>query len=278
MGCTSCHDPHSVPAEDRKLEYFTQRCLSCHETQGCSEPVEIRNAPPANGACTICHMPTLSARDVPHTAQTNHRIVRHLDSVRPHPDDTPLALFDDADSRLPAYDVKRGRALHLMERLLKKPDSKVAAQLERSLREVLAETPDDVDVLQHLGSVCMMQNRPHEAEAFWRRLLQLRPEHEGALLRMAILERERGNLPEALELMRRYAQINPWLSEFHASLAQLLWQSGDVEEALATARRGLELDPRMLPIRKWLAAALRQTGDAEGAKEQLRILERMQGR
>jgi hypothetical protein len=76
LRCVSCHDPHEVPDARSRSEFFDNKCLACHANDPCSLPANERVAPPANGSCIGCHMPRLPAADVPHTTQTDHRILR----------------------------------------------------------------------------------------------------------------------------------------------------------------------------------------------------------
>ena len=38
LGCISCHDPHRLPDPATKAAYYRERCLECHEKDGCSLP------------------------------------------------------------------------------------------------------------------------------------------------------------------------------------------------------------------------------------------------
>ncbi len=76
LGCVSCHDAHELPAQNRRVEYYRGRCLECHREHGCTVPLQQRLRTSKEDSCMVCHMPPYSASDIPHTAATNHRIVR----------------------------------------------------------------------------------------------------------------------------------------------------------------------------------------------------------
>jgi hypothetical protein len=78
LTCTTCHRLHHKPAEARKVDYYRNRCLSCHDApdKGCGLPREARLAKNAEDSCIACHMPR-TPTNVPHTAFTHHRIAVH---------------------------------------------------------------------------------------------------------------------------------------------------------------------------------------------------------
>src|SRR5213078_4719435 len=57
MTCATCHDPHALPDESEKVDYYRNKCLSCHKTESCGLPVETRHEKEKNDNCIICHMP-----------------------------------------------------------------------------------------------------------------------------------------------------------------------------------------------------------------------------
>ena len=75
MTCTTCHDPHGRPPEGTKVDYFRQKCLSCHE-EGCHLEAPARLEQNAEDNCVACHM-VQSDTDIPHFVFTHHRIGFH---------------------------------------------------------------------------------------------------------------------------------------------------------------------------------------------------------
>ena len=57
LACTSCHDPHRLPAPSIKAAYYRERCLECHEKKGCDLPLGERQARGRGEDCIACHMP-----------------------------------------------------------------------------------------------------------------------------------------------------------------------------------------------------------------------------
>jgi hypothetical protein len=76
MTCATCHNPHSLPEESEKVEYYRAKCLSCHQTESCRLPVETRREQESQDNCVICHMPR-GTTDIPHFSFTHHRVGIH---------------------------------------------------------------------------------------------------------------------------------------------------------------------------------------------------------
>ena len=97
LGCTSCHDPHQLPAPEERLDYYRRKCLDCHEQRGCTVPEPSRRKQSPGDSCIDCHMPVTSSVDIVHIATTDHRILRsprNQEIVPPASPraDTPLPL------------------------------------------------------------------------------------------------------------------------------------------------------------------------------------------
>jgi hypothetical protein len=278
LGCISCHDPHSSPTPAEREPFYNGRCAVCHAEKGCSLPPAERSAVPAAGSCIACHMPPLPAGNVPHTSQTDHRVLRQPAAPPSVHAADDSELFDHAELRLPPVDLQRALALRQSRKLLSRPNAAVAARLKLQLQTVLDRYPGDAEVLRNLGSLCMMLHRPEEAREHWLAVLRLRPEHEEALQNMALFEKEQGHIGEAIEYLRRYQAIDSSQADFHLYLAQLLWSAGHRDEAIAAGLEGVALDPRLVPLRSWLARVFRELGRTDEADEQEQILHRMEGR
>lgn len=86
LTCTTCHDPHAKPAESSAETYYRGKCLECHNTQTCSQPIQERLKHSPSDNCVTCHMPN-SQTEIPHFAFTHHRIGKHS----PHLPNSPIA-------------------------------------------------------------------------------------------------------------------------------------------------------------------------------------------
>ena len=98
LGCISCHDPHRLPSPSTKTAYYRERCLRCHEQEGCALPLAERQSRGQADDCIACHMPRPAIANIPHTAATDHRILRGVPGSVPEgprvtsgqPAETPL--------------------------------------------------------------------------------------------------------------------------------------------------------------------------------------------
>ena len=105
-----------------------------------------------------------------------------------------------------------------------------------------------------------------EAEAIYRRILDIAPDHADSLHLMGLLFHQAGQAEPARQLIGRAIAINPDAAPYHNSLAGVLLEGGQVEPAVAHYRRAQELRPESPEIASNLGSALRKLGrSAEAA-------------
>ena len=278
MGCTSCHDPHSVPQATQRVEFFRSRCLSCH-----SEPKTT--------SCIHCHMPAYGASDIPHTAQTDHRILRKpmLDkpdskrATRSAPGKSAalsladLQIFDLSAHPISKRDLARARGI-VLARIAQRNSSIKSAQIaETILRPAARSLPKDVAVLEALADVCMVQNRPAEAVEYWKKALRIDPRHEAVLDGMSVFLARRRQFQPAVEMFDRLIAVNPWHAGVHYLHAKVLANLGRMKESIRAARRALALDPSMVELYDLLAELYRRNGNPDEARRAAGTAERLRG-
>jgi tetratricopeptide (TPR) repeat protein len=95
-----------------------------------------------------------------------------------------------------------------------------------------------------------------EAEAIYRQILSVHPQHAGALHLLGVVALQVGRNDIAVELIEKAIAIGPALPDFHSNLGAVYRNLGRLEEAVAECRRALELDPKFADAYKNLAAAL----------------------
>jgi len=150
-------------------------------------------------------------------------------------------------------------------------------QAAEKCREILGQTPDQVDALHLLGIITHEQGRPREAAALISRAinidpaqpsfynsmgvvlkscgkleeattcysaaLKLAPNDAGTLNNLANALRDQGRLAEATEYFSRSLEINPGDALAHYNLALALEDLGQIEDALVSYRHALAIDP-----------------------------------
>jgi hypothetical protein len=270
LGCVSCHDPHTIPAPERRVGFYRDRCLECHAGSDpeCSLPEERRRQTTAEDSCIDCHMPRVAANDVPHTSQTDHRVLRTYDEKSHlHANRSPgLRIF--GDERLPAADRDRAVGIMLAIRAEDVMELQVFAdEAIRKLEPWVASVPDDYEAAEKLGAAYVLVDDIDTAYTLWTRVLESAHNHEPILRRMMVTCQEHERPDEALEYARRLVELNPWDHMYQGRLAHMLGQRGEYAEAILSGERAREVRPSDFWIRGWLAEVYRLTGQPERALE-----------
>lgn len=279
LGCTSCHEPHATHHQGEAAVYFRQRCLECHADQGCSAPAERQAAAPANNSCIYCHMPRLSAHDVAHASQTDHRILRVQDddegAVSPEPE--TLVLFDEEHAAMPAWELERAKALSRWIKLREVGfvSGGTADELQRIFAALIEIAPDDVEVLESMAGVAELRLDHPTARETWERALQLRPNSERILDSLATACRQMGDLQAGIDYSNRLIELNPWRSRDYLRRAAMLSEFGRWQEATADAEMAVKLDPTDKQARRWLIDAYQGLGDVEASRRHAEAIKRL---
>ncbi|MFO0875929.1 MAG: tetratricopeptide repeat protein [Gemmataceae bacterium] len=277
MGCISCHDPHVHVSGPRTADYYRQRCLSCHEQKGCSEPRPQRLAKQPDDSCIACHMPRGSTSDIAHTALTDHSIPRRPGTVRPVPrlpGAPPLLALDQA--RFKASDPERQRDLAVaLARVSDRTGSTNLTQAGLLLEESLKHGPTDPDGWWALGVIRMDERRLDDAVAALERARALAPRRDRLLGLLAFLEQDRKNFDRSLDYFRQAAAVNPYVPHYHAGASDLLYSRGNWSAAAEEAREWVRLDPGNAEARFMLVRCLvemKQTNEAARLFREVRRL------
>lgn len=280
LGCISCHDPHNHTKPANRVEWYRNRCQQCHtdQTTNCAVPIEERDASEAGNSCVDCHMPRLSASDVPHTSQTDHRIVRNSESPRPEKPDFPLGylVFDAEAVAVPELEIRRAKTL-LAARLAQRGDDPIlAAEVIPELEQLCAQV-DDVVMLEALGSLQRNIEQYDLAIATYRKALLVDPEHEPTLWGLVLASDRWGQPADVLEYVDRYIKVNPWDPRAHGRRAHVLARMGRMPEAIEAATRGLAIDPASSVTHGWLSQAYETLGESQKSVYHRRLFEALDG-
>ncbi len=257
--CLACHDKHgcSLAEPDRRTRQPDDSCVACHM--------------PRRGAADIAHV-AMSDHRIPRTpgaeSPTTTRDAAATDPfVRfgPVRTDGPPAVEEGRDL---------GVALFRDARRRWRPDTSmaVARRAVTLLDAALAAHPDDVLAMEARAHLLWMQNRPAEAREAFQAALRSAPDHEHLLETSAVLSQTLGRRDEALSLLRRAVAINPYCADYRRRLAQLQAEAGDWPEAGRSARAALDLDMSLLETRLILIESLRRAGDRASAEAEFRRL------
>ena len=112
-------------------------------------------------------------------------------------------------------------------------------------RRLTTERPNDAAVFNDLGNLLLLAQKPAEAEAAYRRALELDPDKVSALFNLGLVLHQRGALKDAMQLYQKAVKADPNHAWAH-------YQLGAVHEALHQTTRAIDeyalafsLDPQL---------------------------------
>jgi tetratricopeptide (TPR) repeat protein len=231
-------------------------------------------------------MPPSPTRGIPHTALTDHRLLKDPAS-RPatfEEGEIPvesLVLFDGAADRLPKASIDRAWGLLLATRAASASDQGMAERAIDFLSpdrdeplKGLDRLSGDAPALTKLGLAYVVAGRSELAAAAWKRALKLRPGNELILDSLTRLYATQGDNAAGLRYAQQLVAANPHLAEYHFVHAMLLDRTGDKRAAIAAAEKAIERDPSATSVRQWLAAAYAETDQPEKSRMEQAVLDR----
>ena len=280
LGCVSCHDPHFKPEGDAVGAYFRKRCLNCHESgTTCSLPGNVRARKAAGDSCTVCHMPDYSASDVPHTAQTDHRILRkaaEADIAAVESDERDLQLFARDEFPVSNQQEKRARAIAQSYAAEQSGEADMLRLAEKIIDSALLEFPGDVPLIERQAVIMFAQGRIKEADAICGRLLSLSDESEPGLRTRLMIRLLQKEWADALKLCDRLLAIDAFSSLNCERRAFVLSRLKRPTEAISAAEAALEINPFLHNTRRALIEMLQQTGDQAAADKHVQLIQQLQ--
>jgi len=162
----------------------------------------------------------------------------------------------------PAHSVRKSpSAIATAKAQIAKGDLQAA---ETSLWSVLSSKPDDDEALALLGTVRLRQQRVPEAEALYKRVLQINPKNGPAQRTLAGIFAVEGKTSEAIQQLQMAASVAPNDIPLKVELAQLYGKTSQFEQAVTT----LESIPQSkfplgaVPIKAAALVAVGRRGDA----------------
>ena len=128
-------------------------------------------------------------------------------------------------------------------------------EAEACYRKALEVLPGRPEVLNNLGVLCLEDRRLEEARGLFEEALGRTPAYGRARLNLAGALWGLGREPEALEEALRAAELDPKDPAAHLTLASFYLARGEKVEALAEAEKVLALDPSNERAQVFAAAA-----------------------
>ncbi len=280
LGCVTCHDPHERTPPERRVAHYRARCLQCHEQHGCKLPEAERRRKSPEDSCIACHMPRYGASDIPHTAATNHRIVRDGKSAPAagggdeSDEAVPLVSFYRERKGVDEAEDERCRAVALIKQVLGgEPAARAVRHAAPILQAALRRDPNDLPAGEAHAYALMLQEQWPAALAAFRDVLARSPDWEAALVGAATVAETLGQTEAALGYWRRAVGANPWAVGYRQSLAQLLLKKEMWGPARSECEAWVRLDPLSTEARAARVTCLLRLGDkAEARAEFARIV------
>ena len=274
--CTTCHDPHRSPPAAEKASFYNARCNSCHQDRRCSLPEPDQKRAPASGSCIACHMPKLHSRDVAHTTQADHRIVRKASKTKPIESLEKEAIgqlwrpFGEMGKLLTEEERRRSDAMAGLRQANDTGDIRLLGRVRNQFERILAKDPTDFEVRARLGYAWFRTGNMVVAKRELERALEDRPNSEYYLTFLGLIAYSTRD-DAGLRHFQRLLKLNPQDGRAHGPLAEMLEATGELDEAIRLAERGLQRDPTVLDLRRALVRFYRKVGRDAEAREQERI-------
>lgn len=266
FGCTICHDPHSSPDSSEVTAHYVGKCLQCHEqpdTDCALSPAE-RTHQELGSSCISCHMPKRDASDIPHTAQTDHRIQRRPSTRKKNSITTPLVkVFSLGAHSADPLEVMRTQFLFDARRLGDNASPDEISNLLATLTEIRPLFEKDPIAIVAIARLFRISGDFKAAQFALTRALEFQPEYETALEEQALLFDRTGDSANASDAFEKFFEVNPWRSDMYGRHAHLLGRMQQVEKAIEAAERSLEINPTAWFTHQWLANVYQLKGDEE---------------
>ncbi len=250
LWCATCHDPHGESVDRR--EQMRQICQSCHPSYANAVSKATHGS---LTDCVNCHMPRLTPDDIPHTASTDHRIVRR---PAPLPDgnaaDAEISLWQDPPAQVRARDL----AVASLTIGGLKDLPYLRAQGVKMLEALPPRERDsDPAVLSSLISIRLKDREPGKAEELARKAVQLQPDSAFASLNLAFALQDGANQEGAEKQLLETIKLDASLQQAWTNLTFLYEKQKREGDRVALLDRFLEWNPQNIWFRQLKAILAR---------------------
>jgi tetratricopeptide (TPR) repeat protein len=248
LTCTTCHDPHSSPSAEERVNFYRSKCLACH-----TGPQMATGHHPEQKDCAVCHMPTHEPTDISHEQATDHNIQR-----RPSTTSSALRLRNlaEAEELVPVGNESAGNrelALAYAE-LVERGNQKAGEKAFRLLLKAEKDGANDVQVHTQLGVLEQVSGDKLTARKEYGDALIENPYEATALGNLAVLDAASGRTAEAINLLRRVVEADPSQMAAGLNLAFIECKVGDKKKALEILNGLSRFNPDDPTLRKFLAS------------------------
>lgn len=155
-------------------------------------------------------------------------------AARLHARSDPAAALNELDRRLSKAKLDLGapeNAIALNQLFDLFVQNGRVTEVQQRLDALLAKRPDSAHLHGLRGRAALVQGRNDEAEKDFARAIELVPDDGAALSGLALLERQRGDVPKAIEIMKKAAASSPNSPEYGYMAARMTLDQGDRDGA-----------------------------------------------
>src|SRR5262249_30184830 len=131
-------------------------------------------------------------------------------------------------------------------------EQNLAESIQRVLTAVQAK-PDDAKLKQLEGVVAWMQGRNPDAEAAFRKAIELDASDRGAYERLARFYAATGKTDKTIEVYEKALEVRPDDAQFHHYLGMLYELGGQPDRAIQRYEDAIRLDPSLAEAKNNLA-------------------------
>jgi predicted CXXCH cytochrome family protein len=281
LTCTTCHDPHNVPATGTAATHYNGICRNCHS--GERAPKVALSSHGADADCVSCHMPKRRTDDVVHVVMTDHLIQRRppagdllADKAEIH-ETAATAYHGEVVPYYPAMIGPNEEAASLYSALAQIQDgSNPEAGLPRLASLIEKYHPPQPEFYAALGEGLRSAGQIAKAVPYFEGAVSHAPGSAIALRNLGSAQMQLEQFAEAEATLRRAIALAPGDAPAWGMLGQVLWTTGKSQEGKAALTKALELDPEVPDLHSSMATFLLKERDAAGAEKELREAMRIQ--
>jgi Flp pilus assembly protein TadD len=170
-----------------------------------------------------------------------------------------IGYYRTARGQRPQLGIALSRALLAANR---------ATEAREVIQDLILRQPDNPGLYHWLGMVAYEQKKVGEAQAFFRKALDLNPKLSGAYYCLGIILVDQWRDDEAEAHYHKAIDLKPDFAEAYVNLGSILGRQGKFGEAEAAFRKAIELKPNLAEAPSGLGCLLlgrRKPSDAEAA-------------
>lgn len=152
------------------------------------------------------------------------------------------------------------------------------AEAEAAFRRVLEIRPGNARDHANLGGALARQGKLAEALEAYREAIRVEPREPSAHNNLAMALADQGRLDEAADALAEAIRLDPAYAEAHDNLGLVRYRQRRFDEAVAHHERAIEIEPALTDAYSHLGTALAATGRLADAAERWRQALELDGR